>query len=143
MLDRKKMQQFEEHGGSAALKMRGELVTALQDRIGGTLRAVNAYFDSRRKSETAISKRVKELEARQEALEEEVAQWAYAARNPHKAQQDATRDNRLQYPHKHRQREAWEDRLAAHDSAARFMTACEQSEAAYAARNPHKRRRER
>lgn len=73
----------------------------------------------------------------------EAAQEAYAARNPHKVQQDVPRDNRLQYPHKHRQREAWEDRLAAHDSAARFMTACEQAEAAYAARNPHKRRRER
>lgn len=68
---------------------------------------------------------------------------AYAMRNPHKAQQDAPRDDRLQYPHKPRQREAWEDRLATRDSGARFMTACEQAEAAYAARNPHKRRRER
>ena len=31
-----------------------------------------------------------------------------------------------------------EGRLAAQDSTARFMTACEQAEAAYAARNPHK-----
>ncbi|WP_209346283.1 hypothetical protein [Flavonifractor sp. AGMB03687] len=68
---------------------------------------------------------------------------AYAMRNPHKAQQDAPGDDRLQYPHKPRQREAWEDRLATRDSGARFMTACEQAEAAYAARNPHKRRRER
>lgn len=68
---------------------------------------------------------------------------AYAMRNPHKAQQDAPRETRVQYPHKPRQREPWEDRLAAHDSANRFLIVCEQSEAEYAARNPHKRRRER
>lgn len=69
----------------------------------------------------------------------EVSQAAYAARNPHKAQQDEPQENRVQYPHKPRQRAPWEDRLAAQDSASGFMIICEQVEAAYAARNPHKR----
>lgn len=67
------------------------------------------------------------------------AQAAYAARNPHKDQQDAPKDTRVQYPHKPRQRAPWEDRLATTDSAGRFLIMCEQSESAYAARNPHKR----
>ena len=66
------------------------------------------------------------------------AQAAYAARNPHKAQQDAPQDTRVQYPHKPRQRAPWEDRLATTDSSSRFLIMCEQSENAYAARNPHK-----
>lgn len=65
----------------------------------------------------------------------EGSQAAYAARNPHKAQQDAPQETRLQYPHKPRRREAWEDRLATRDSA---MSICQQCEAAYAMRNPHK-----
>lgn len=73
----------------------------------------------------------------------EFAESAYSDRNPHKKQREVPRDSRVQYPHQPRQREPWEGRLAAQDSTARFMTACEQSEAAYAARNPHKRRRER
>lgn len=67
------------------------------------------------------------------------AQAAYAARNPHKDQQDAPQDTRVQYPHKPRQRAPWEDRLATTDSSSRFLIMCEQSENAYAARNPHKR----
>lgn len=67
------------------------------------------------------------------------AQAAYAARNPHKGQQDAPKDTRVQYPHKPRQRAPWEDRLATTDSSRRFLIMCEQSENAYAARNPHKR----
>lgn len=67
------------------------------------------------------------------------AQAAYAARNPHKDQQDAPQDTRVQYPHKPRQRAPWEDRLATTDSASRFLIICEQSQAAYAARNPHKK----
>lgn len=73
MLDAKRMEKFKENGADAALKLRGELVTALQDRITGTLQAVNEYFASRRKSETVISERVKELEAQREELEAEVA----------------------------------------------------------------------
>ena len=73
MLDQKRMNQFRENGADAALKLRGELVAALQDRITGTLQAVNEYFASRRKSETVISERVKELEAQREELEAEVA----------------------------------------------------------------------
>lgn len=70
----------------------------------------------------------------------EGAQAAYAARNPHKAQQqDAPQENRVQYQHKPRQRERWEKRLETTDSASRFLIACEQSQSAYAARNPHKR----
>lgn len=65
----------------------------------------------------------------------EARQAAYAARNPHKAQQDAPQETRLQYPHKPRRPEAWEDRLATRDSA---MSICQQCEAAYARRNPHK-----
>ena len=66
------------------------------------------------------------------------AQAAYAARNPHKDQQGAPQDTRVQYPHKPRQRAPWEDRLATTDSSSRFLIMCEQSENAYAARNPHK-----
>ena len=69
------------------------------------------------------------------------AQAAYAARNPHKAQQDEPRDTRVEYPHKPRQREPWEERLATTDSGSRFLLICEQSEAAYAARNPHKQKK--
>lgn len=75
MLDAKRMEKFKENGADAALKLRGELVTALQDRISGTMQAVNAYFDSRRKSETAISGRIKELESQREGLEEKVASF--------------------------------------------------------------------
>ena len=69
----------------------------------------------------------------------EGSQAAYAARNPHKAQKDAPQENRVQYPHQPRQRERWEERLETADSASRFLIACEQSQSAYAARNPHKR----
>ena len=69
----------------------------------------------------------------------ENSQAAYAARNPHKDQQDAPQDTRVQYPHKPRQRAPWEDRLATTDSASRFLIICEQSQAAYEARNPHKK----
>ena len=70
----------------------------------------------------------------------EGAQAAYAARNPHKAQQkDTAQEKRLQYPHKPRQREPWENRIAAQDSANWFLIMCQESENAYAARNPHKR----
>lgn len=67
------------------------------------------------------------------------AQAAYAARNPHKDQQDAPQDTRVQYPHKPRQRAPWENLLATTDSASRFLIICQESEDAYAARNPHKR----
>ena len=60
----------------------------------------------------------------------EFAESAYSDRNPHRKQREVPRDSRVQYPHQPRQREAWEGRLAAQDSTARFMTACEQSEAA-------------
>lgn len=70
----------------------------------------------------------------------EGSQAAYTARNPHTAQQDEPQERRVQYPHKPRQREPWEDRLAAQDSASRFLIICEEAENAYAARNPHKRR---
>lgn len=69
----------------------------------------------------------------------EIAEGAYAARNPHKEQREVSRDSRVQYPHKPRQREAWEDRRATTDSASRFLIICQEAEAAYAARNPHKR----
>lgn len=75
MLDQKKMDRFKECGGDAALKLRGELVTALQDRITGTVQAVNAYFESRRKSEMAISGRIKELESQRAELEKKVSSF--------------------------------------------------------------------
>ena len=75
MLDAKRMEKFKENGADAALKLRGELVTALQDRISGTMQAVNAYFDSRRKSETAISGRIKELESQRAELEKKVSSF--------------------------------------------------------------------
>lgn len=71
--------------------------------------------------------------------EHEASQAAYAARNHHKGDREVPRDSRVQYPHKPRQREAWEGRLAAQDSASRFLIICEESENAYAARNPHKK----
>ena len=73
MLNAKTMEKFKENGADAALKLRGELVTALQDRITGTMQAVNAYLDSRRKSETAIASRVEELKEQEAALEAKVA----------------------------------------------------------------------
>ena len=70
----------------------------------------------------------------------EGSQAAYAARNPHKAKQkDTAQETRVQYPHKTRQRAPWEERMATTDSSSRFLIMCEQSENAYAARNPHKR----
>ena len=62
MLDAKRMEKFKENGADAALKLRGELVTALQDRISGTVQAVNAYFDDRKTKEAAIAARIEELE---------------------------------------------------------------------------------
>ena len=72
MLEQKKMDRFKEYGADAALKLRGELVTALQDRITETVRAANAYFDSRRKREAAIASRVEELKEQEAALEAKV-----------------------------------------------------------------------
>ena len=69
----------------------------------------------------------------------EYAESAYAARNPHKEQREVSRDSRVQYPHKPRQREPWEDRKSTTDGASRFLLICQESEEAYAARNPHKR----
>lgn len=76
MLDQKRMNQFRENGADAALKLRGELVTALQDRITGTLQAVNEYFASRRKSETAIADRIEALKGQKAELEAAVADYA-------------------------------------------------------------------
>lgn len=70
----------------------------------------------------------------------EGAQAAYASRNPHKAQQDETQETRVQYPHKPRQREPWENRVRYTKDSARYEKLCRDSESAYAARNPHKKR---
>lgn len=70
----------------------------------------------------------------------EGAQAAYASRNPHKAQRDEPQETRVQYPHKPRQREPWENRVRYAQDSARYEKLCRDSESAYAARNPHKRK---
>lgn len=75
MLDQKKMDRFKECGGAAALEMRGEMVSALKDRISETLRAVTSYFSDRKEKEKAIAARIEELKDQQEDLEAKVAEY--------------------------------------------------------------------
>lgn len=75
MLDVKTVEKFKENGADAALKLRGELVTALQDRITGTVQAVNAYFDNKQAKAAAITDRIEELKDQQEDLEAKVADY--------------------------------------------------------------------
>lgn len=76
MIDQVKMNQLKEHGGAAALELRGELTAALKDKISETLQAVNAYFLDRKEKEKAIASRVEELKEQRAALEAKVADYA-------------------------------------------------------------------
>ena len=75
MLDQTRMNQFKEHGGTAALKWRDELVTALQSRISDTLESVNRYFEDKREKEAAISGRVEKLQEDLEQVQEEISSF--------------------------------------------------------------------
>ena len=72
MLDQNKMDSFKKHGGAAALELRGEMVSALKDRISETVQAVNAYFDDRKEKEAAIADRIEELEGQKVEMEAKV-----------------------------------------------------------------------
>lgn len=75
MLDAKRMERIKENGADAALKLRGELVTALQDRITGTMRAINSYFDDKQMKAAAIADRIEEMREQKAELEAEVAEY--------------------------------------------------------------------
>ena len=75
MLDQKKMNKFKECGAATALELRGEMVSALKDRINETLQAVNGYFSDKKEKEKAIADRVEELKDQQEELEAKVADY--------------------------------------------------------------------
>lgn len=76
MIDQAKMNQFKEHGAAAALELRGEIATALKDRINETMQAVNVYFSDRKKREMAIADRIEALKDQKTELEERVADYA-------------------------------------------------------------------
>ena len=75
MLDQKKMDRFKECGAAAVLELRGEITTALKDRINETMQAVNAYFSDRKKKAAAIADRIEELMAQRAELEGKVADY--------------------------------------------------------------------
>lgn len=75
MIDRKKMDRFKECGAAAALELRGEMVSALKDRINETMKVVNAYFSDKQAKAAAITARIEELKDQQEDLEAKVAEY--------------------------------------------------------------------
>lgn len=75
MLDQKKMDRFKECGGAAALELRGEMVSALKDRINETMKVVNSYFSNKQEKAAAITNRIEELKDQQEDLEAKVAEY--------------------------------------------------------------------
>ena len=75
MLDQTRMTQFKECGGTAALELRGEMVSALKDRIGETRLAINAYFSDKRAKEAAIADRIETLKDQKAELEAKVADY--------------------------------------------------------------------
>lgn len=118
-----------------------QVVDLLEKLVAENRREVTNKKKSQRREQGTDSLSFLQDAIRQAAFEAacEATQTAYAARNPHKAQKDAPQETRVQYPHKPRQREPWEDRLSVQDGANHFLFICEQSHNAYAARNPHKR----
>ena len=72
MLDQKKMDCFKKHGGAAALELRGEMVSALKDRISETWQAVDSYFSDRKEKKAAIADRIEEREDQKAEWEERV-----------------------------------------------------------------------
>ncbi|MFB2020207.1 hypothetical protein ACEVJL_01805 [Pseudoflavonifractor sp. P01025] len=75
MLDQTKMNKFKECGGAAALELRGEMVSALKDRINETMKVVNSYFSNKQEKAAAITNRIEELKDQQEDLEAKVAEY--------------------------------------------------------------------
>lgn len=78
MLDRKKLDQMEEHGGAAALKYRDELGNALQTAVNDTVKAVNAYFDNVKDKRAAIAERVAALRDECSRLDEQISSFGPA-----------------------------------------------------------------
>ena len=81
MLDAKRMEQFKENGADAALKLRGEMVAALQDRITGTMRAINSYFNDKQTKAAAITDRIEEMREQKAELEEQVGGYGQRLAN--------------------------------------------------------------
>lgn len=75
MIDRKKLDQMEEHGGAAALKYRDELGNALQTAVNNTVKAVSAYFDDARDKRAAIADRVAALRDECSRLDEQISDF--------------------------------------------------------------------
>lgn len=75
MLDKNRIDKFEEYGATAALKLRGEIVTALKEQILDTLRDVRCYFEDRKTKKSTIAGRVEELKEQLAALEAKVAEY--------------------------------------------------------------------
>lgn len=75
MIDQGKMDCLTEHGGAAALELRGEIVSALKDRIGETRLAINAYFADKKAKEAAIASRIEIMKDQKTELEARVADY--------------------------------------------------------------------
>ena len=75
MIDRKKLDQMEDNGGAAALKMRDKLGADLQAAVNNTVMAVNAYFDNVRDKRRTISERVEDLRAECSRLDEQISDF--------------------------------------------------------------------
>lgn len=78
MLDRKKLDQMEEHGAVAALQYRGELSAELGDSVSDTCDAVNAYFNDQKKRAAAIAGRMETLRAEISDMEERISSFGPA-----------------------------------------------------------------
>lgn len=78
MLDRKKLDQMEEHGAAAALQYRAELSVELGDSVSSTCDAVNAYFTDQKKRAAAIADRVGNLRTEISDMEERISSFGPA-----------------------------------------------------------------
>lgn len=78
MIDRKKLDQMEEHGGAAALKYRDELGEGLQTAVNNTVKAVNNYFDNVKDKRAAIVDRVATLREECSRLDEQISSFGPA-----------------------------------------------------------------
>ena len=78
MLDRKKLDQMEEHGAAAALQYRGELSAELGDSVSSTYDAVNAYFNDQKKRAAAIADRVGNLREDISDIDEKISSFGPA-----------------------------------------------------------------
>ncbi len=73
MIDKKKLDEMEARGASAALKYRDELCHALNESIRGTSEAVNAYFTDQQKKAEAIANRAVALGEDVAGIDEEIS----------------------------------------------------------------------